>query len=228
MTERQKIAVVIPVFNEEKHLDGLIEKICDRTDLAIVVDDGSWDATPTIINKWVAASKKVYGLRHCLNLGKGAALKTGCEAAADLGADVIITIDGDGQHPPHLIEPLLSYFNKKKLDIVFSCRQGGDKMPLIRKLGNKAFNLVSHYMFNLKVKDIGCGLRAFKAEHLNSIMWNQRGYSGEIQMALKAAKNKLNYGEFLIPTIYNDNFKGVHMLHGLKTLCQMLIWRLTL
>ena len=167
-------------------------------------------------------------LNHRINLGKGSALKTGCEAACKLGADVIITIDGDGQHSSEYIPEILEYMEANKLDFVFTVRKGGDKMPLIRFLGNRTLNFTARLLFNINLKDMWCGFRVFKTSCLPKIAWNKNDYSGEIQMALKVGKNKIPYGEYIIPAIYSDSAKGVHIMHGLKLLAQMFLWRIIL
>ena len=220
-----KAALVIPAYNEAAHISIVLEKAKKYIDIIIVVDDGSKDQTWKILK---CASGNVIPLRHRVNLGKGAALKTGCEAARRLGAEIIVTIDADGQHPPEYIPAILDYMKSKNLDVVFSVRDGGDKMPIVRMLGNRVLNLMAHNLFNLRLRDIWCGFRAFKTSCLPKISWNKCDYSGEIQMALKVGQSKLAYGEYIIPTIYSDTAKGVSIVHGLKLLFQMLIWRITL
>lgn len=218
-----KTAVVIPAHNETKHIKNVLEKTKKYADVVILVDDGSTDDTYKIAK---SIGDNVIALRHKINLGKGGGLKTGCMAAEKLGADIIVTLDADGQHPPEYIPEIIQYMEKQKLDVAFSFRKGGDKMPLVRNLGNRTLNYFAKYLFNLNLKDLWCGFRAFKTSVLPKISWNKSDYSGEVQMALKVGKNNLSYGEYEIPTIYHDDYKGVHVLHGLKLLAQMIIWRI--
>lgn len=222
-----KIALIVPVHNEERNIQSVIEKSKNYADWLIVINDGSHDDTLNICKKNYD-DQKVIVLNHRINLGKGSALKTGCEAARRLGADVIITIDGDGQHSPEHIPAILQYMESKNLDFVFTVRKGGDKMPLVRFLGNRMLNFAARCLFNINLKDMWCGFRVFKISCLPKIAWNKNDYSGEIQMALKVGKNKIPYGEYEIPTIYNDSSKGVHIMHGLKLLAQMIVWRIIL
>ncbi len=222
-----KVALVIPAHNEEKNIQNVIKKSASYVDWVIIVNDGSSDATKKICEA-NRCDKKIILLNHKINLGKGSALKTGCEAARKLGSDIIVTIDGDGQHSPEYIPKILQYMESNKLDFIFTVRQGGDKMPLIRFLGNRTLNLTAQCLFNVNLKDMWCGFRAFRVSCLPKISWSKSDYSGEIQMALKVGKNKITYGEYAIPTIYSDNVKGVHILHGLKLLLQMIVWRIML
>lgn len=220
-----RVALVVPAFNEEKNIAQVVEKAKHFAEWVVVIDDGSRDATWAICQSF---SGNVVPLRHRVNLGKGAALKTGCLAARRLGAEVIVTIDGDGQHPPEIIPKVLQYMTDNNLDVVFTIRKGGQKMPLVRWLGNRTLNTMARYLFHLNLQDIWCGFRALKTKCLDLIDWDSCDYAGEIQMALKVGRQGLPYGEYVIPTIYEDNFKGVHILHGLKVLGQMIIWRVKL
>src|SRR3990172_1702337 len=103
-----KISIVIPAYNEEKRIGPVLSEIEKMGLEVFVVDDGSSDNTSKISEKY---TKNV--LRHKINLGKGAALKTGCEAAFDLGADAVVVMDSDGQHKasdlPKFIKTLKEY-----------------------------------------------------------------------------------------------------------------------
>ncbi len=220
------VSAIIPAYNEAKRIVNTVERTLPHVDRVIVIDDGSQDTTYDTLQHIV--NQKLTVLRHRVNLGKGSTLKTGCEAARRLDTDIIVMLDADGQHPPEHIPAMIDYLKKEKLDVVFSVREGGDRMPLIRRLGNQTLNHVAALLFNIKLQDIWCGFRALRTEVLPRIAWSKRDYSGEIEMALKAGRNGLHHGEYIIPTVYHDTAKGVHMLHGLKLLGQMLIWRITL
>src|SRR3989338_7221124 len=94
--------VIIPACNEEKHLPQVLRKTKEYAQHIIVVDDGSEDNTAEI-----AKQEKVILLQHSVNLGKGAALKTGCDYAYQKGAQNMIVLDADAQHNPENIPALL-------------------------------------------------------------------------------------------------------------------------
>ena len=221
-----KVVAIIPAYNEAKHIYNTVLSVLPYVDRVIVVNDGSHDATQTILNE--IKDPRLTALRHRANLGKGSALKTGCEAAKRFDAEIIVTLDGDGQHPPEHIPTMLQQMESQNLDVLFSVRNGGDHMPLVRRLGNRALNLMAHYLFHLRLQDMWCGFRAFRLSCLPKISWRKRDYSGEIEMALKVGSNGLRHGEYTIPTIYHDTAKGVTIFHGLKLLGQMFLWRITL
>lgn len=218
-----RVAVVIPAYNEGARVAPVVIRALPHADHVIVVDDGSDGVTPLFSG---VIPSSVVLLRHLINMGKGAALQTGCAAALMLGAETIVTIDADGQHPPECIPDILAHMERQGLDAVFTFRAGGDRMPLVRWLGNHAVNFGAAHLFGFRGRDIWCGFRAFRSAALPRMPWRSRDYSGEIQMALAAAKNGVRYGEFPIPTLYPETTKGVHALHGLKLLAQMAWWRI--
>src|SRR3989344_5325813 len=125
-----EIFIVIPCYNEEKKIKEVLERInnlkLDKN--IIVVDDGSFDGSCSIMEN---NFKDVFLLKHKINLGKGAALKTGCEAAVKLGADIIVLMDADGQHSPEVIPEMVKKLETENLDVVFGVREINiKKMPL--------------------------------------------------------------------------------------------------
>lgn len=218
----KRIVAVIPAYNEASRIGPVVREAIVHAHAVIVIDDGSTDGTSLAAR---AAGNKVRVLRHAVNLGKGAALKTGCEAARRMGAEVIVTLDADGQHPPAHIPLIAGALEEGGYGIVFGRRMDGDAIPLIRRAGNRAVNAMARNLFRLDVRDIWCGFRAIRMSDLPRMPWTARDYSGEVQMALNAAKNGVRYGEYPIPAIYSDRAKGVHMLHGLSLLARMALWR---
>lgn len=112
---RNSFYVIVPAYNEGKRIDAVIKLIKKYAKNIIVVDDGSKDNTYDI-----AKRTGVDVLKHIINLGKGAALKTGCDYAIKEGARKIVVMDADGQHDPSEIPYFLSYLDK--VDIVFGYR----------------------------------------------------------------------------------------------------------
>lgn len=130
-----KVFVVIPCYNEEKRICNVLKRIEDLEleKRIIVVDDGSLDDSCKIVRD---NFKNVLLLEHKINLGKGLALKTGCEAAVKLGADAVVLIDADGQHSPEVVPEMIKKLEKENIDIVFGSRRlDVRKMPIIRYLG---------------------------------------------------------------------------------------------
>lgn len=220
---KNKTAIILPAYNEESRIGSVVEEVKKYVDEVVVVDDGSADGTSEIARHHGAVV-----IRHRINIGKGAALKTGVEGAIARGADIIVLMDADGQHPPNKIPFLINDIATDNYDVVFTYRPLDKSMPLYRRLGNMALNSLARKLFHVCLNDIWCGFRAFKAEVYGKIKWIQSSYSADVEMALRTAKNNLKYREISIPTIYHDAYKGVSIIDGIKLLFTIIMWRITL
>jgi glycosyltransferase involved in cell wall biosynthesis len=214
--------VIIPAYNEEKHILSTLDKVklFAQDVQVVVVDDGSKDKTLKMIKNisWITS------LSHPVNLGKGAALKTGCEYALKQGADKIVVMDSDGQHDPKEIPIILN--SLERYDLVFCCRKRSKNMPFILRLGNWFLNKVTEVLFNIKIDDTQSGYRGFTAKAYEKLRWHSLDYSVETEMIANAGKAKLKYLQIPIETIYHDKYKGTTVLDGFKIGFNMLIWRL--
>jgi glycosyltransferase involved in cell wall biosynthesis len=216
-----KTAIVVPVYNEEERISGVLKRIKKSSADAnvIVVDDGSSDNSRKIVTN---NFKDVLLLEHNINLGKGAALKTGCEAAIKLGADIIVLIDADGQHSPEVIPEMAKRLEKENLDIVFGSRKIDiKKMPAMLYFGNIVLTAIINYFSKVYVKDTQSGLKAFKASVYKKLLWSASDYSVETEMIVNTGKNNLKYGEVFIDTIYNGKYRATPF-DGFKILFNLL------
>jgi glycosyltransferase involved in cell wall biosynthesis len=222
-----KIAVVLPAYNEAARIGAVLEalpaEVSGNELIAVVVDDGSHDETSSIAKKF----SRVKVIRHRTNLGKGAAAKTGCDAACKLGADIIVLMDSDGQHKSvdiaRMVEPLLT----DRLDqMVIGAREIGGSMPFMMRLGNKALNAVTKFLFGVDCNDSQSGFRAFSRQVYPSIRWASSSYAMETEMLILAAHSGVTLAEVPIETIYLDNYKGTTALDGLRIAKTLFKWRL--
>ena len=215
----KKFWVIVPAYNEENRISAVLEKIKKYCQDIIVVDDGSTDKTSDVAKK-----EDIIVLRHIVNLGKGAALKTGCDFALKNDAKKIIVIDADGQHDPDEIPNFLNALESS--DIVFGYRTMKKSMPFVFKLGNWFINKVAEMLFGIRIKDSQCGYRAFTDEAYKRMRWKSTGYYVESEMIVNAGKKHLSYDEIPIKTIYADRYKGTTILDGIKIVFNMGLWRL--
>ncbi len=221
------VAVVIPAYNEAKYLAQVVNGARSFVDYVIVVDDGSTDETPDIIRQLSAnqLTKKVIALYHEVNLGKGAALKTGCEAAIYLKADIIITMDADNQHNPKIIPNFIAALQRERVDIVFGARQFNSRMPWSMILGNYFLSRIINRLFKMMVHDTQSGFRAFTIAAYRAMQWESRGYEAETEMIVRASEHQLRYQEIDIDTIYHDNYKGTTFLDGIRIFWHIMRWK---
>lgn len=216
----KKTFAVIPAYNEEKRIGSVIKKTKKYVKNIIVVDDGSRDRTFEVAEKL-----KVVVAKHPINLGKGAALKTGCEIAIRKGAEIIVLIDSDGQHNPHEIPKLIKSLDDS--DIVFGCRELSKNMPFTMRFGNWFIRLTMHVLFGIKLKDTQCGFRALTKQAYKKIRWSSTDYAVESEMIANSGKKNLKFKPVDVETIYSDSYKGTTVMDGLKIVSNMLWWRLT-
>ena len=213
-----KTFVIIPGLNEGKRIGKVIEKAKRHCDHIVVVDDGSADDTSAVAQQHGATV-----LRHAVNLGKGAGLKTGAEYAVAQGADALVFLDSDGQHDPALIPKFLKALETQ--DIVFGYRSFNKEMPLVFRFGNWFLNTWTRLLFGLSLRDTQSGYRALRASAYKQIRWESQGYSVESEMIANVGKRRLRYAQIPIPTIYADSHKGTTPFDGIQIAIDMLIWR---
>lgn len=218
-----KTFVVIPAFNEEKVIQAVISEIkkADYNDI-IVIDDGSSDETFSKAN-----GAGVIVLKHLINRGKGAAVKTGIEAAKILGADIVVTMDADGQHNPSDAKKMVDLINGG-FNVVLGTRLKKSKgMPSYKILANYLGNFFTWLIYGLWVSDSQSGYRSYsqRAIHLIDTKTDRYEYDSEIIREIK--RNKLKFSEVPIEvryTKYSMNKKHKQNLkNGLKTLIKMII-----
>ncbi len=212
-----KIAI-IPCYNEERTITDIVGKVKKCVDKVVVVDDGSEDETARL-----AKEAGALVLRHATNIGKGAALRTGFKAAELLGADAVVTLDGDGQHEPEEIVNLLGAL--KDADIIIGIRKPNERMPGVFKFGNVFLNALFCNLFGVKVQDTQSGFRAFN-ECYKKLNWGSNDYRVETEVLTNIKKYNLQHKEIAIDTIYNDSYKGTTVLDGIRIAVSMILWRL--
>ena len=215
-----KIALVIPAYNEAKRIDKFLKSLSGIGLPAVVVDDGSKDKTFEIVNKY-----PVNVIKHRINLGKGAAIKTGCDAAFSLGADAIIMMDSDGQHNIDDLQKFVKALQTNNYDVVFGSRNMGMGVPFVRFAGNKMASILVRLLFGAYVSDLLCGYRAFTKEAYSKLVWQSLGYEIETEMVINVAKNRLRYCEVPVETIYYEKFKGVTVFDGINIFMDIFRWR---
>ena len=224
--DRNKIYIIIPAFNEESVIQDVIKEIQDAGyKNIIVIDDGSSDKTQE-----KAKNAGVIALRHKINRGKGAATKTGIEAAKLLKADIIVTMDGDGQHDPKDIEKLTEPIIQNHCDVVLGTRLKNTKgMPWYKIAANHVGNFFTWYLFGLWVTDSQSGFRAYSKDAAEVINTKGDRYEYDSEIIREIYIYKLKFKEVSITVRYTEYSMGkIHkqgFANGVKTLYKML-WKL--
>lgn len=226
MQSQKTTFIVIPAYQESKIIQSVIKEIRDAGyEHIVVVDDGSSDDT------FEQAKKTgIITLRHKLNRGKGAATKTGIEAAKLLGADIIITMDGDGQHDPNDIAKLIAPLERSHCDVVLGSRLlHPEGMPWYKIWHNKIGNIITWYLYGLYVTDSQSGFRAYSRHAADVINTRTDRYEYDSEVIREIYNYKLKYKEIPIAVRYTEYSMGkIHKQSfwtGVKTLYRM-IWNL--
>jgi hypothetical protein len=172
-----KIAILIPAYNEAENighvLDGMPAEVCGVRTEVLVVDDGSRDGTGD-----VAAEHGALVARHVTNRGGGAALRTGYRLMVESGAEIVVTLDADGQHlpseMPRLVEPVLS----GEVDVAHGSRVLGhaDRNTRARELGIVFFNRLVSFITRTHVTDCSNGYRAVRTTVLPQLVLRQEQF----------------------------------------------------
>lgn len=214
--------IVIPARNESQKIGEVISKIQkEGFQKIIVVDDGSTDETFQI-----AETKGAKVLKHIINRGAGAATFTGIQAALLKGAEVIVTLDADGQHSPEDLQNLIQPILTKKADVVIGSRLIHKKnMPVMRRLFNYIGNFVTWMLFGLWVSDSQSGFKAFSREAATQIELKTSGYEFCSEMIREIKIKHLRYLEVPIQTHYSEYSmrKGQSFSNGIKTFWKLLL-----
>ncbi|MEZ4267994.1 MAG: glycosyltransferase family 2 protein [Myxococcota bacterium] len=190
MWEGQRIAVVVPAFDEELHIAAMLGGLPGWVDDVVVVDDGSRDRTAAIAE---AVGEPIRVIRHRANRGVGAALISGYGAALESGADIVAVMAGDGQMCPDELESLVAAVGRGHCDYAKGDRTGHpavrQRMPLWRRLGNRVLSTWTQRISGGQpLRDAQCGYTAVSASALQRIplerLYPRYGYPNDLLVML--------------------------------------------
>ncbi|MEM9585941.1 MAG: glycosyltransferase family 2 protein [Planctomycetota bacterium] len=200
MPKPESIWVVVPAFQEESRLGATLAKLARCGDYrVVVVDDGSTDGTSE-----VAAEFPVWRLRHPINCGQGASLRTGIEFALSQGAQTIVTFDGDGQHDAREIERLTQPVLEGECDVALGTRFLGNTqgMPLSRRALLTVAVWFTRLTTGLKLTDAHNGFRALSRVAAKSIEIKQPRMAHASEILDQIARKRLRYREVPVTISY--------------------------
>ena len=210
----------IPAYNEETHIGDLVNSAKNHVDQVIVCDDGSVDDTAKIAKKAGAVI-----VSHKTNQGYGAAIISLFEYARKNNAEMMVTLDGDGQHDPEQIPLLLNTLTQHNVDVVVGSRFLNDstEAPGYRKRGIKIITSAANYGANLKVSDSQSGFRAYSKNAIDAIHPTEEGMSVSTEILLKISNKGLSLAEVPITISYSgDTSEQNPVSHGMSVLANTL------
>lgn len=194
------IIAAIPAYNEETAIGSVVLRAKQHADTVVVVDDGSSDATAAI-----AELAGAVVIRHERNLGKGMALRNVFLRAREINADILVCLDGDGQHNPDEIPWLLAPIKNGEADMVIGSRflDIHSDIPRYRRAGQTVLNSLTNSISATKVTDSQSGFRAFSKKAIDSISLEEDGIGIESSMQRAADDSGLRIAEVPITCRYD-------------------------
>tara|TARA_B100000029_G_scaffold510893_1_gene603521 strand:+ start:1425 stop:2303 length:879 start_codon:yes stop_codon:yes gene_type:complete len=195
-----KITIGIPAYNEENNIAQIIMKLKKISDSIIVCDDGSSDMTSEI-----SKELDVTLVKHEKNQGYGAAIKTIFQKAREIGSDILVTFDADGQHRIEDISFVTEPIIKNKAELVIGSRflnLKSEEMPNYRKVGIKIITKVTNLSIKEKLTDSQSGFRAYSKKALEEISLTDEGMGVSTEVLIKASALGLIIAEVPIKVNY--------------------------
>jgi glycosyltransferase involved in cell wall biosynthesis len=218
-----KVSVVIPAYNEARWIEKVVEEVKAAGYETVVVDDCSQDQTAALAEKAGAVV-----LRHVINRGQGAALRTGTNWALENDAEIIVHFDADGQFRVSDIEHLVKPLAAGEVDVVFGSRflDNTTKLPWSKKnLIMPLARLVNRILFGVKLTDPQSGFRAFWGETGREIKWRQDRMAHASEILGEIIHRRLRVVEVPITVIYHEF--GQSFLGGFKILRDVFIKKIS-
>jgi glycosyltransferase involved in cell wall biosynthesis len=197
------VVVGIPAYNEESSIGRVVLEAQRFADVVVVCDDGSKDLTWRIAERLGADV-----VRNERNMGYGAALKRLFERARELEADVLVTLDGDGQHDPAEVPAVLKPIENGVADVVIGSRfmgnHGAAEMPVYRRFGAKLITKIVNGSAKNGVSDAQSGFRAYNRKAIDRLSIVESGMGASVEILLEASKNNLKICEVPSSCKYNN------------------------
>ena len=219
-----KTIAVIPCRNEAKHIAEVVSEAAKYVDKVIVSDGRSTNGTRSLARE---AGAKIRASHAKEIIGYGACVKRGFAAALVNEADIIVLLDGDGQHNPAEIPKLLEPIKQGKADIVMGQRLDGN-MPRYRRFGNKMLTAICNTGARFRPPDALCGYWAVSVKALPKLTENKWGVA--VELLIKSRANGCRMMGVPIEAIYHDNYEDNSSVPplklGLSLLWLIIKWRL--
>ena len=209
------VIVGIPAFNEAPMISQIVTEAQKYADAVVVCDDGSSDMTGAIAKRLGA-----YVVRHGRNLGYGASIKSLFKRALSLNADILVTLDADGQHDPDEIPKIMKPITKGVADMVIGSRFidtcGSEEMPFYRRLGAQLITKLVNGSSKNGISDAQSGFRAYNRQALDRLNLFEDGMGASVEILLKASKQDLKICEVPSSCKYHNGDVATSTEHPLS------------
>jgi glycosyltransferase involved in cell wall biosynthesis len=231
-----RVAVVIPAYNAEDHIIGVLERVRQTKlewSVVVVVDDGSTDATKNLVRAWDHGRLPLDLVVRPQNGGYGAAMKDGLARAKSEDPDVVACVHADGQYSPEALPGLALQMQERELDVLQGSRiasgtalSGG--MPIYKYVANAALNVIENHTLRLSMTDYHSGYLLYGRRALAALPFERlsNSFDFDLEVIAAAAARGLRVGEAPIPTHYGDETSHLNpVTYGLRVLRVMWNYR---
>jgi glycosyltransferase involved in cell wall biosynthesis len=217
---KPKIIAAIPCFNEERCIGSVVLRTKKFVNSVVVIDDGSSDATADVAAE---AGATVY--QHDRNRGYGSAVRNALLKGRELGADVLVILDGDGQHDPRDVPKVVKPLLDGEADVVIGSRFLGEanRAPFYRRLGQRILTTITNAGSGQRISDSQSGFRAYSAKALKQLNLAESGMSVSSEMQFAISKAGLRVKEVPINVSYVGGAKRSPIGHGVGVLSRVLV-----
>ena len=197
-----EVTIGIPAYNEEKNIASIIVKLKKISSRIIICNDGSTDSTGLIAKELGAMV-----INHQKNQGYGAAIKSIFLKAKEIGSEVLVTLDADGQHDVNEIYKLLKPITDDKSDVVIGSRFLGEteNVPSYRKLGINVITKLTNASIKKNLTDSQSGFRAYNKKVIEQVQLSESGMGVSTEILIKASSKEFRIAEVPITISYGEN-----------------------
>ena len=230
----KKISIIVPVYNEEKTLVSILDKLV-KLDLGmekeiIIVDDGSKDNSPQIIRDYIKENSKLKKLKFKSyqkeNGGKGSAIKKGFELAT---GDIVTIQDADQEYDPEDYKKLIKPIVRGEYSVVYGSRFLRKHKPKYKIYfwGNKFLTLITAILYKSRITDMETCYKVFKKEIVKNINLKANKFDMEPEITSKILRRGIKIKELPISYIPRsiDEGKKINWKDGLKAIYTLFYWR---
>ena len=219
LKHKERILVCIPAYNEEKNIGNIVRKARNHADEVIVCNDGSTDNTAKF-----ALQEGASVINHTKNYGYGKTIRTLFQEALERKADIIVTIDSDGQHDPEQIPIIVEPILKNGFDVVIGSRfivnKHDVRIPFYRSFGIKTITKFTKQASYKNLTDAQSGFRGYSRHAIETMNLVEDGMQISTEILLRAGSNKLDITEVPVTISYDVENSSTHnfLSHGIGVL----------
>jgi O-antigen/teichoic acid export membrane protein len=213
LPQKPFVAAAIPCYNEARFIGDVVRRALEQVDAVVVVDDGSTDDTAEAAQK---AGAQV--IRHPANLGPGAAAQDCLQAGRDLQADILVTLDGDGQHNPDEIPEVIAPILDGEADLVIGSRFLGryNNVAAYRRFGIDVITFLYNFGSRVRITDGQSCFRAYNRRALETLAITEPGFGFSVETLVQARNANLHIREASISCIYHEESHSMNpVIHGM-------------